>query len=264
MSSSFPCNFKELREILKEYPKMDKLWNLKHDAPEESNKDLGGLQKNRILGIFLWFREGEKSLITTNEIKDNYEKFFKINGISRSNISTYLNQLCKNGVLKKHKAGKEVEYGIAQEPPVLYDQNPFWLIYNFCILPNYLCRMSYFANKLNIAKSRNTEEIQLMELILINLIKNRINKCCLCRYGDTDKHELINNEFNEFYKDRTKLFPKELKVYLDKLGEIEIFGGEKVGIVHWPKITGKIMYFANKHKEDIKNQDSLNKKLQKL
>ena len=55
---------------------MYKFWDLKHDIPEETNKDLGGLQKNRILGIFLWLKEGEKTLVTTNEIKDNYEKFF--------------------------------------------------------------------------------------------------------------------------------------------------------------------------------------------
>ena len=74
----------------------------------------------------------------------------------------------------------------------------------------------------------------------------------------------MKKEYNEYCKDRAKLLPKELKIYIDKLGEIEIFGGEKVGIVQWPKITGKIMYFANKYKVDIKNQFDLNKKLEKI
>ena len=261
MSSFLPCNLKEIREVIKDYPKeIAELWDIRYDVPEFDNSNLGGLQKNRILGLFLWAKENEKEFIVTNDITKDFSKFYN-SDISRSNISTYLNQLTKEGVLNKNKKGKHVDYYIAHDPPMAFSQNPFWVVYNFCIYPSYLCRASFFANKLKIARTRSKEEVQIMELILINTIINRFQKCSICKYGDKEKLLALNKRVLDYFQDMTKLLPKELKVYIDKLAELEIFGGEKLGILNWPKITGKIMYFANKYKEFLKNQEVLNQKI---
>ena len=262
MSSSFPCNLKEIKDVMKDYPNViQEIWDIRFDLPEIDNSNLGGLQKNRILGLFLWAREKEKDLVVTNEIKSDFLKFYRSN-ISRSNISTYLNQLTKEGVLGKKKKGKSVDYNMAHDPPVQFNQKPFWVVYNFCIYPSYLCRLSFFANKLKMARARNTDDFQIIELIIINTILNRLQKCSICKYGDREKHLKLRNNVQEIFKDKTKLLPTELKVYIEKLAELEVFGGEKVfGILNWPKITGKIMYFANKYKDSLKNQEVLNQKI---
>ncbi|MHA1785741.1 MAG: hypothetical protein ACTSX4_04005, partial [Candidatus Helarchaeota archaeon] len=183
MSSSFPCNLREIEEVLKDYQDINELWNIRFDVPDINKSSIGELQKNRILGLFLWFKEKEKDFVTTADIKKDFEKFYN-NKISRSNISTYLNQLTKDGVLQKEKKGKVVEYKFARDPPIIFNEEPFWLIYNFCIFPNYVCRMSFFANKLKLAKTRNKEEIQILELILFSSIVKRLEKCSICKHGD--------------------------------------------------------------------------------
>ncbi|NHI91726.1 MAG: transcriptional regulator [Candidatus Lokiarchaeota archaeon] len=261
MSSSFPCSLREIQELIKQCGNISELWDLKFDVPEFNNSNLGGLQKNRILGIFLWTKEKEKNSITTNEIKKEFEKFFNIE-ISRSNVSTYLNQLTHEGVLEKEKKGKIVDYKISHDPPMLFNRQPFWVVYNFCIYPSYVCRLSFFANKLTMAKVRNKEEMHVMELICINTIINRLDKCSICKYGNKEKHLKLKLQAEEYFKDKTKLIPNELKVYIEKLAELEIFGGEKIfSILNWPKITGKIMYFASKYKENLKNQEVLDQRM---
>ena len=117
MSSSFPCNLKEISNVIQDYPKEIAVWDQKFDVPEIDNSNLGGLQKNRILGLFLWSKEKEKELVSTNEIQKDFVKFYN-SDISRSNISTYLNQLTKDGVLGKEKKGKTVEYQMVHNPPL--------------------------------------------------------------------------------------------------------------------------------------------------
>ncbi|MHC1591443.1 MAG: hypothetical protein ACXQS8_05115, partial [Candidatus Helarchaeales archaeon] len=140
------CNLNLLRDVIREHGlvSLNSIWW--RQPCDKSTRRVGELQKHKILGIFLWLYENNISSVTTNQIEEQFQKFFS--DISRSTISLYLNQLTKEKVLEKAKKGKEVFYFLAHELPKLPASNSFWVVRNFCTFPAYLCRTVFFARKL--------------------------------------------------------------------------------------------------------------------
>ncbi|NVM03725.1 MAG: hypothetical protein HWN67_15445 [Candidatus Helarchaeota archaeon] len=256
MEALFYCDFKAIEDYAKEFEGLKDICMKIFDRPEAIKSNLGQLQKNRILGIFLWLKNTNTDRVTTQKIEEEYKKFFK--PISRSSISTYLNQLIKENVLKKQKVGKTVFYELAHEIPKILDSDPFWFVKNFCIYPVYICRTSYFARKLRIEK--NKEVSYIYKLINYNLIKNRMQKCLLCPFGIKNEYKTVLNKLEKQYITLKNLLPKQLVEYIETgLGELKIFNGISL-FPSWSEVKEKIVKYANQHKRELKNQiDSIMK-----
>ncbi|MHA1299409.1 MAG: helix-turn-helix domain-containing protein [Candidatus Helarchaeota archaeon] len=250
MEALYYCDLKAIEDYAKEFKGLDKISLVIFDRPESLKSNLGQLQKNRILGIFLWLKNTKKDNVTTNKIETEYKKFFK--PISRSSISNYLNQLVKENVLKKEKVGKEVFYKIAHEIPSIIQGDPFWFVRNFCIYPVYICRTSYFARKLRIEKNR--EETYIFKLINYNLIKNRLKKCALCPFGIKKKYDSVLEDLEKQYITLKNLLPRELIEFIEfSLGELKLFNGISL-FPSWTVVKEKIDEFANRFKKELKAQ----------
>lgn len=219
---------------------------------------LGRVHENHLLGIFLWFYDVKKEDITTERLGEEYEKFFQ--NVSRSTISTYLNQLEKQGVLSKTRKGKEVFYQLAHEPPS--SVHPIYIVRNFCVLPSYLCRASFFARTLRIDREENLRF--LLELVNFSLLKNRIEKCTLCPFAVKEEIEKMLEPIATAYRHKTELLPKELLQYINtQLGELTVFGG--TGIMgRWATIVGTLMNMAQNYKKEIKFQREVLERREKL
>ncbi|MHA1145427.1 MAG: hypothetical protein ACTSRW_11865 [Candidatus Helarchaeota archaeon] len=257
MSIEIYCDLKLLRDVIKEnnIPTLNSVW-WKQPCGSSSRR-VGELQKHKILGLFLWLNENGVRSVTTNQIEEQFQKFFM--DISRSTISLYLNQLTKEKVLQKMKKGKEVFYSLAHELPMLPVTNSFWVVRNFCIFPSYLCRTAFFARKLKFGM-KESERNLILQLVLQNLVKNRVDKCMICQFCEDEKVEKENDQLKVDLSGINDLIPREIELYLDKLSELKVFNGESADEIKWPTITGKIMYFAEKWKKDIKFLSSLQAK----
>ena len=250
MEALFYCDLKAIEEYAKEFKDLKDIAMVIFDRPEELKSNLGQLQKNRILGIFLWLKETSSDKVTTNRIETEYKKFFK--QISRSSISNYLNQLVKENVLVKEKKGKQVYYKIAHELPDKIEGDPFWFVKNFCIYPIYICRTSYFARKLRIEKSE--EGAFVYKLINYNLIRNRLKKCSVCPFGIKKEYEVVLKLLDNQYMTLKNLLPKELINYVENMfGELKIFNGISL-FPSWTIVKERIFEFSNKFKREIKDQ----------
>ncbi len=250
MEALFYCDLKAIEEYAREFKGLNDVALAFLDRPEALKSNLGQLQKNRILGIFLWLKETNKDKVTTNKIENEYKKFFKT--ISRSSISNYLNQMIKENVLKKEKMGKTVYYQIAHEIPAIIEGDPFWFVKNFCIYPIYICRTSYFSRKLRIEKTR--EEAYIFKLINYNLIKNRIKKCITCPLGMKEEYQKVLNDLEKQYLTLKNLLPKELINYIESsLGELKLFNGISL-FPSWSEVKEKIDEFYNQYKKELKVQ----------
>ncbi len=242
------CDFQAIREYVENRePLLRPIWKATYEISDK-NVMLGRLRENHLLGIFLWFHTIKRDDITTEILEDEYEKFFQ--KVSRSTISTYLNQLEKQGILTKKREGKQVYYRLAYDPP--FNLHPVYLVRTFCILPSYLCRGSFFARTLRIDREENLR--YLLELVNFSLIKNRLEKCVLCPLAlKKETKKALNSILNNF-KNKSELLPKNLFDYIDKeLGELHIFGGINI-IGRWPTISGKLMNYAQTYKKEIKFQ----------
>ena len=213
------CDFQAIREYIEREPIFRNIWKRTIEISDK-NVMLGRIHENHLLGIFLWFDVVKKEDINTERLDEEYEKFFQ--GVSRSTISTYLNQLEKQGILTKRRQGKQVFYRLTYEPPT--NVHPIYLVRNFCILPSYLCRASFFARTLRIDREENLRHI--LELINFSLLKNRIEKCVLCPLAIKEENQENLDHITNVYRTKTELIPKELFNYVEKnLGELSIFGG---------------------------------------
>jgi len=242
------CDFQAIREYLES--SLALLRNVWRKTPEISEKNvmIGRLHENHILGIFLWSSTVKREEITTERLEETYEKFFK--KISRSAVSTYLNQLEKQGILSKRRQGKQVLYRLTYDPPT--NIHPIYIVRNFCLFPSYLCRISFFARTLRIDREENLR--YLLELVNLSLFKNRFEKCLLCPLAIKEDNEEIFNAILNSYRIHSELVPKEVVNYINKkLGELSIFGGINI-IGRWATISGKLMNYANMFKKEIKFQ----------
>lgn len=251
METLLYCDFQAIEEYSKEFKSLKEISMKIFDRPEEDKSSLGYLQKNRILGLFLWLKETNMDKVSTNKIENEYKKFFK--SISRSSISNYLNQMIKENVLKKEKVGKTVNYELAHDPPLVSNSDPYWIVKSFCIFPIFTCRISFFARKLRIERKR--EEIAYVyKLINYNLIKNRTKKCLVCPFGNKNEYKAALDKLEKQYLTLKNLLPKELLEYVESnLGELKIFGGLSI-YPDWEGIKGKIEGYANQYKKELKAQ----------
>ena len=127
------CDLQAIREYIEKEPLVQDIWKRIIEISDSKNIMLGRLHENHLLGIFIWFYTIKQEEITTEKLEAEYSKFFK--KVSRSTISTYLNQLEKQGILSKRKQGKEVFYKLTYEPPNKI--HPIYLVRNFCPYPSY-------------------------------------------------------------------------------------------------------------------------------
>ncbi|NVM28229.1 MAG: helix-turn-helix transcriptional regulator [Candidatus Helarchaeota archaeon] len=252
------CDFQAIREYVENRePTLRDIWNKRFEVSEK-NVMKGRLHENHLLGIFLWFYVVKKEEIITEKINEEYEKFF--DKVSRSTISTYLNQLEKQGILTKNRQGKQVFYRLTYEPPK--KTHPIYVVRNFCMLPSYLCRASFFSRTLRIDREVNLQF--LLELINLSLIKNRIEKCIICPLAIKKDNEKMGTRISSLYRTKTELLPKELFEYINnELGELSLFGGGKI-VGTWATILGKLMNFSQIYKKEIKFQREVFSRKEKL
>jgi len=219
---------------------------------------LGRIHENHLLGIFLWFSVVKKEDITTERLGEEYEKFFQ--NVSRSTISTYLNQLEKQGILSKKRKGKEVRYQLAYDPPS--GVHPIYIVRNFCILPSYLCKAAFFARTLRIDREENLR--YLLELVNFSLLKNRIEKCLLCPFAVKEETKKMLELVSTSYRYKIELLPNELFQYINtQLGELTVFGGTSI-MGHWATIVGSLMNLSQIHRKEIKFQREVLERREKL
>jgi DNA-binding transcriptional ArsR family regulator len=242
------CDFQAIREYLENSdPLLRSIWR---KSPEISEKNVmvGRLHENHILGILLWFSNVKMEEITTERLEEEYKKFFQ--KISRSAVSTYLNQLEKQGILSKDRQGKQVLYRLTYEPPTTI--HPIYFVRNFCILPSYLCKTSFFARTLRVDREENLR--YLLELVILSLFKKRFEKCVLCPLALKEENQKFLDSISILYRNQSELIPKEVLNYISKeLGELSVFGGINV-TGRWATISGKLMNYANTYKKEIKFQ----------
>ncbi|NVM55969.1 MAG: helix-turn-helix transcriptional regulator [Candidatus Helarchaeota archaeon] len=252
------CDFQAIREYVENRePLLRNIWNQTMEISDK-NIMLGRLHENHLLGIFLWYYTLKKEDVTTERLEEEYGKFFQ--HVSRSTISTYLNQLEKQGVLTKNRQGKQVFYRLTYEPPS--DMHPIYMVRNFCILPSYLCRLSFFARTLRLNKEENLQ--YLLELVNFSLIKNRIEKCILCPFAIKEENTKILDNIMNDYRAKTELLPKELFTYIDKkLGELTVFRGILLA-GNWTIISDKLVNYAQIYKRELKFQREALARRQKL
>lgn len=241
------CDFQAIREFVEREPILRNIWKQLIEISAK-NVMLGRLHENHLLGIFLWFYTVKKEEITTERLEEEYEKFFL--KVSRSTISTYLNQLEKQGILTKNRRGKQVFYRLTYEPPL--NIHPIYMVRNFCIFPSYLCRASFFTRTLRIDREENLR--YLLKLVNFSLIKNRLEKCILCPLAIKEENTKIWEKITTVFRIRSELLPKELLEFIDKnLGELAVFGGGRLA-GRWATILGKLMNYAQTYKKEIKFQ----------
>ncbi len=252
------CDFQAIREYVENRePLLRNLWKRILEISDQ-NVMLGRIHENHLLGIFLWFYNVKKEKINTERLEEEYEKFFQ--KVSRSTISTYLNQLEKQGILSKKRQGKQVFYRLTHEPPM--SLHPIYLVRTFCILPSYLCRVSFFARTLRVDREENLR--YLLELVNFSLVKNRIEKCILCPLAIREENQENLEQIINIYRTKTELLPKELLNFINKdLGELSIFGGINI-IGRWATILGKLMNYAQTYKKEIKFQREVLSRREKL
>ncbi len=221
---SLAVDIPKIEKIIKEFaPEVADAWQLIDDPSEEK---LGRLHENRILGIKLRYFFLDQPKTTTSDIEDSYEIFFQ--KIARSTVSTYLNQLDKEGVLHKERDGRVVYYLFTYEPPK--SVNPFWFVRNICTTPSYLARASFFTNLYEEAnKEHGSDRVNkkfLVGVVILALLLHRIEKCVLCQFGTRSVYRKIREQLHTALNDRSDVLPKQLATYLlEELGEIPVFGG---------------------------------------
>ncbi|MHA1264722.1 MAG: helix-turn-helix domain-containing protein [Candidatus Helarchaeota archaeon] len=241
------CDFQAIREYVQKEPVLQNIWNEIREIATK-NVMLGRLHENHLLGIFLWYYSIKKVEVRTEELGEEYRKFFQ--RVSRSTISTYLNQLEKQGILSKKRIGKEVYYYLTYDPP--QNIQPIYLVRTFCLFPSYLCRASFFARTLRIDREENLR--YLLELITFCLIKNRIEKCTLCPFAIKEENFKIYKTISTIYEAKSELLPKEIIKYINNdLGELSILGGIEI-VGRWATIIGKLMSYTQIYKKELKFQ----------
>lgn len=253
-------------KLIREFaPELSDLYNIREDESEEQQVKTGRLHENRILGIILKFYLDGKKKVTTREVELEYRKYFK--EIARSTISTYLNMLKKESTLCKERDGRLVYYKFYEDPPI--NINPFWFTRLFCVDPVYFFRAIYFSSIYSIAEkvvqeymsNGNFKEVlvnlkYLIGLIVLFILKNKVNKCVLCQFGKHEKYDDLNETLAIALKERTDVLPDELLIILkEKYSEIPLFGGINFSVDDQEvNMITQLVNFANRYKKDLEFQ----------
>ena len=264
---SHACNLEHLAKIVEEIaPEIADVWQERYDIAEDEGIKTGRLHENRILGLKLRFNQIGGERTTTSDLEDEYMLFFK--KIARSTVSTYLNQLVKDGVLAKEREGRVVYYLFSVPPPKNID--PFWFVRNFCTLPAYLARAAAFAvlyHELS-ERKRGTSSLQsqkfLVGLVILRLLYKRFEKCFLCQFGTKSAYRRVRDLFEQALNDRQDVLPEKLRDYLfNELGDLPIFGGIPFLEQH-EDILKNIEVFAEQYQQDIEFQILVSQRRQSL
>lgn len=256
----------DLDKVIKDYaPEVYDLWQNREDSSEEQGIRTGRLHENHILGIILKHSmEGEPE-VTTTDIEQEYKTFFV--KIARSTVSTYLNQLEKEGVLYKKRDGRTVNY-LFRTPPTK-DIPPFWIVRNFCLIPPYFSRAAVLAQiYLNPSEKLEKYETQrkfLLGLSILTILKNRHKNCYLCQFSNKTFYNDTTSLFESYIKERIDVLPEELRNFiLFELGEIPLFGGMEIHPNERKPLDDKILDFVERYHSDIEFQISVSKHRQKV
>lgn len=256
----------DLDRLIREYaPEIYEIWDKRVDSSEEQGIRTGRLHENHILGIlFKHLIEGEPE-VTTTDIEEEYEIFFK--KIARSTVSTYLNQLEKEEVLFKKRDGRAVKYLFNIPPPNNIDA--FWTVRNFCLLPPYLSRASilaklYFHPPKTLDKHEEERKF-LIGLSVLTILKDRHEKCHLCQFGSKQFYREATDSFESLIKERIDVLPEELRNFiLFEIGELPIFKGIFMSQEKLEDLNSKILDFVERYHNDIEFQISVSKHRQKV
>jgi DNA-binding transcriptional ArsR family regulator len=264
---SHECNLERLGQVIDEIaPEVADVWLERYDIAEDEGIKTGRLHENRILGLKLRYTQIGEERTTTSDLEDEYELFFK--KIARSTVSTYLNQLVKDGVLAKERDGRVVYYLFSVAPPRSVD--PFWFVRNFCTTPAYLARAAAFAHLYQeISKGkRGSTSLQaqqfLLGLAILRLLYKRFEKCFLCQFATKSAYRRVRDLFEQALNDRQDVLPEKLRDYLfNQLGDLPIFGGTPFLAQH-EDIQKNIEVFAEQYQKDIEFQIMVSQRRQEL
>ncbi len=228
---------------------VDKEYTIK-ESPETKDLKVGRLHEHRILGIMLWLYTVDILRVTTKQIVNYYTDFFE--KFSRSSISTYLNSLNAEGVLRKDKEGRNVYYFFAESPP--QHISPIWIIRNFCLYPAYACRSFFLYQKFKDFEKRNlSKEAFFLDKAIKYLDMRRLECCNLCLFVEREEGEDALKEIKKELERETDLLPSELIQEIRSLGELSIFDGRKLK-GHWKEIESGISQLVKKYKNHIAKQ----------
>ena|SRR5271157_532454 len=264
---SHECNLERLDQVIGEFaPEVADVWQDRYDVAEDEGTKTGRLHENRILGLKLRFAQIGEEKTTTFDLESEYELFFK--KIARSTVSTYLNQLVKDGVLAKERDGRVVYYLFSVAPP--REVAPFWFVRNFCTTPAYLARTAAFGTLYrNIAQGKRASTAAqsqqfLIGLVILRLLFKRFEKCFLCQFGTKSAYRRVRDVFEQAINDRQDVLPENLRDYLyNELGELPIFGGVQLQD-NYEDITKNLEVFAEQYRQDIEFQIMVSQRRQEL
>ncbi len=264
----FEVDLDRIQKVIDEIaPELGDSWVMRNDLYEDEGIRTGRLHENHILGILLSCDFIDKSQLTTTNIEKYYKHFFK--KIARSTVSTYLNQLDKEGVLAKERKGRIVYYYIKEQPPDIYQESPFWVVRNFCIIPPYFIRTSYLLRFYG-AESSLSEDLHksrefIVGLAILTLLRNRFEKCMLCQFASREEYKELKDNFDTVIKDRKDVLPEMLQDFIQSLGEIPIFGGARLPEdISDGEVNKKIDDLAVRYAQDIDFQMNVSRRRQEL
>lgn len=259
-------NLDELRKLVKDFaPEIADIWEERQDSSEDQGVRTGRLHENHILGIIIKHHVEDERDITTTEIEDEYQIFFK--KIARSTVSTYLNQLEKENILLKKREGRLVKYLFQISPPA--NISPFWMVRNFCILPEYFSRSSILGELYLKKPSENEKYVDerkfILSLSILTILKNRLQKCYLCQFSNKNFYNESSEQFETFIKERIDVLPEELSTFiLFELGEIPSFNGMKINPSKKMDLFSLILEYAERFHSDIEFQMNVFKHRQEV
>lgn len=258
-----------LKKVIKEYsPEIYDVFDSQRETGEEDGSKTGRQHENHILGIILAneFKDDVEGQITTTGIETEYELYFK--KIARSTVSTYLNQLDKEGVLTKRREGRTVFYLLKQKPPS--GIHPFWIIRNFCTLTPYFYRAIIFGkfyDKISKLEKNNINEaiMFLLGLSILLTLRSRVLCCLMCQFAVKDDYRDMRDEFDLNIKNRSDVLPEEIMKYLNHLAELPIFNGfPALNENKYDVIIEKLKELAERYSQDIDFQCSVAKRRKEI
>ncbi|MCP4761816.1 MAG: hypothetical protein GY870_08540 [archaeon] len=257
-----------LKKVIETYaPEISDIWLERRDSSEDQGVRTGRLHENHILGIIVKHHLEEEKDVTTTDIEEEYRNFFK--KIARSTVSTYLNQLEKEGVLYKKRDGRTVKYLFQKEPPK--DIDPFWITRNFCLLPPYISRAAilaqFYVDPNCVHEKYEKERLFLVGLTILTVLKNRIEKCHLCQFGERSFYASATDNMKSLITERIDVLPEELRNFiLFELGELPLFRGILISNNEKDlnELFPKIIDFVERYHSDIEFQMSVSKHRQRV
>jgi DNA-binding transcriptional ArsR family regulator len=256
-----------LGEILEEYaPEISEQWLARLDDAEEDGVRMGRMHENHILGIVLGYDLADYRTITTSEIEEEYEALFK--KIARSTVSTYLNQLNREAVLRKIRDGRVVYYQLKQ--PVPAGIEPFWIVRNICLMPPYLIRARLLAQLYREEVALPEEFVEgrkfVVGLALLVVLKNRHERCSVCQFGNRQTYREIVDTFQTNINSRKDVLPEPLQHFIEvELGELPLFGGLDIpAAVTLEALSAQINDLVDRYIQDIEFQINVSRRRNEL